>query len=95
MNIFWIVVALVGYFVVKDKINKHIKEIQKWIKENKDKIEEWGKISAIKRAYDSLVTKINAAQLDKKWTVWEIIGVLIAASNLINLVKEYEEGKNG
>lgn len=91
MNIFWIVVAIIGYFVVKGKLNEHIKEIQKWIKENKAKMDEWEKVPRIMDAYNKLTAKIKSADLDKKWSVWEIIDVISASVALLNIVKSYEE----
>jgi len=90
---FWFVLAVIGYFIFKERLDREIKKIKKWLEENKDKIKEWMKVEEIKRTYEELIKEIKRAGMDKKWTVLEIITVLSLAVRLMELIKQYEEEK--
>ena len=89
----YLILAAILYSVFKKEIVRKLKDIEKWYKANKDKIEEWGKNAEIKKAWEELSDAIKRAQLDRKWTAWEIIEVLGLASHLFNLIKDYEQNK--
>ena len=89
----WILIPIIGYIIFKNQIEKNFKKIKKWIESNKDKLKEYEKIPAIKKAYDELVAEIKKAGLDKRWTIFEILAVLSKAATLIELIKKYEGGK--
>ena len=89
----WFIVALIGYFVLKERINKELKRIQSWLKENKDRIDEWAKVPEIKKAYEDLIKAIKEAGLDKKWSITEILNIVRLAIRLFTLIEEYEKKK--
>jgi len=89
----WFIVALIGYFVLKERINKELKRIQSWLKENKDRIDEWAKVPEIKKAYEDLIKAVKEAGLDKKWSITEILNIVRLAIRLFTLIEEYEKKK--
>ena len=85
---------LIGIFVYvffKESINKKIVEVKKWLKLNKDTLEKWKDNQQVMNAYKDLKIAFDLANMDKKWEVSEIIGVLVLAIRLFTLIKEVEE----
>lgn len=70
------------------------KKIKKWLRLNEEFVEKWKDNPEIMDAYDALKIAFEAAGLDRKWTVTEIIIVLGLAIRLFSLVKKYEEEEN-
>lgn len=67
------------------------KKIRKWLRFNQEFVEKWKDNPEIMNAYDELKVAFDAAGLDRKWSVGEIILVLGLAIRLFSLVKKYEE----
>ena len=93
----WIYLFLAGilYSVFQREIVRKLKVVKKWYEKNKDKVEEWAKNREIKKAWEELSEAIRKAQLDKKWTVFEILEVIMLAKRLFDLLENYERGKLG
>ena len=84
---YYIVGAVILYFIFQEKIRK----IRKWIEKNKDKIDGWMKDPEIKAAYEELKKAVEAASFDCKWSPTEIILVLNLGIKLFSLIKKFEE----
>lgn len=80
----WFLVGALLYLVFQRKIRK-------WLKFNSEFVEKWKDNPEIMTAYNNLKTAFDAAGLDRKWSVTEIIVVLGLAIHLFTLVKKYEE----
>ena len=80
----WILVGALLYLVFQ-------KKIKKWLSFNKEFVEKWKDNPEIMDAYDALKVAFDAAGLDRKWSVAEIILVLGLAIRLFTIVKKYEE----
>lgn len=91
MTWWYLVIAGILYLLFQKEIQKQLKKIQKWLKLNKDKIEEWKKIPEIWDAYIALKEAIEKAGLDKRWEILEILDVLRLAIILLEAVKQHEE----
>lgn len=87
----YVVGAVIIYFVFQKKI----KQIRDWIKRHKDLIDKWKDEPKIMSAYEDLKQAIEGANLDRKWTIIEIVTVLGLAISLFKLIKKFEEGGNG
>ena len=83
----YVVGAVIVYFVFK----KRIAQIKAWIKRHKKLINKWKDEPEIMSAYEDLKVAIESANLDRKWSVIEIVTVLGLAITLFKLVKKYEE----
>lgn len=83
----YIIVAVVLYFVLR----KRIKQIKDWIKRHKEFIEKWKNVPEILEAYKALKAAVEAANLDRKWTILEILTVLGLAVKLFEEIRKYEE----
>jgi len=80
----WILVGALLYLVFQ-------KKIRKWLRFNQEFVEKWKDNPEIMKAYNELKVAFDAAGLDRKWSVGEIILVLGLAIRLFSLVKKYEE----
>lgn len=86
----YLILAAFLYSIFKKEIIRKLKDIEKWYKLNKDKVQEWGQVAEIKKVWEDLEKAIKRAGLDQKWTPWEIVEVLGLASHLFNLIRDYE-----
>lgn len=87
----YVIGAVIAYFLFKEKIAK----IKGWIKRHKDLIDKWKDEPEIMAAYENLKQAVEMANLDRKWSIIEIVTVLGLAITLFKLVKKFEEaGKN-
>jgi len=84
----YVVGAVIVYFVFQKKI----KQIKAWIKRHADLIDKWKDEPEIMSAYGDLKVAIEAANLDRKWSIIEIVTVLGLAISLFKLIKKFEEG---
>ena len=83
----YVVGAVIVYFVFK----KRIAQIKAWIKRHAELIDKWKDEPEIMSAYEDLKVAVEAANLDRKWSVIEIVTVLGLAITLFKLVKKCEE----
>jgi len=84
----YVVGAVIIYFVFQKKI----KQIKAWIRRHADLIDRWKDEPEIMEAYEELKLAIEAANLDRKWSIIEIVSVLGLAISLFKLIKKFEEG---
>jgi len=84
----YVVGAVIIYFVFQKKI----KQIKAWIKRHADLIDKWKDEPEIMEAYEDLKREIETANLDRKWSIIEIVTVLGLAISLFKLIKKFEEG---
>ncbi len=89
---YWIV-ALILYFLFKDKINKKIKEIHEWLKKNQEFIDKWKDNAEIMGCYKMLKDAIEEAGLDRKWDILEILNVVGLAVLLLKAIEKAEGGE--
>jgi len=84
----YVVGAVIIYFVFQKKI----KQIKAWIRRHADLIDKWKDEPEIMEAYEDLKREIETANLDRKWSIIEIVTVLGLAISLFKLIKKFEEG---
>jgi len=82
--------AVIIFLFFKEGVLKKIKELQKWWNLNKSKFKEWEGNQEIMGNYKQLQAAIEAAKLDRKWSLGEIGTVLLLAGKLISSIKKYE-----
>jgi len=83
----YVVGAVVAYLLLKEKIAT----IKRWIKRHVDLIDRWKDNPEIMAAYNNLDTAIKSANLDRRWSIPEVITILALAISLMNLIKKFEE----
>lgn len=83
----YIVGAVVAYLLLKERIAT----IKRWIKRHMDMFERWKEHPDIVDAYDKLDAAVRAANLDRRWSIPEVIGVLRLAIALMEKIKKLEE----
>ena len=88
---YWLV-ALILYLMFKDKINKKIKEIHDWLKNNKEFIDKWKNNVEVMGCYEMLRAAIEEAGMDKKWDILEILNIIGLAVLLLKAIEKVEGG---
>lgn len=83
----YVIGAVVAYLLLKEKIAT----IKRWIKRHMDMFNRWKEHPDIVEAYEKLDAAVKAANLNKRWSVGEVIGVLSLAIALMEKIKKLEE----
>ena len=84
----YVIGAVVAYLLLKERIAT----IKRWIKRHMDMFNRWKEHPDIVDAYERLDAAVKAANLDRRWSVGEVIGVLSLAIALMEKIKKLEEG---